>query len=86
LINVTPGKEIVNSGGSINGVDIIFPISSNNISQDPRFVNPGAVDFRLQAGSPAIDKGNPSGVSTDFAGKPRLSGSGIDMGAFEYGN
>src|SRR5437899_1483464 len=85
LVHVTPGKEITN-GGSKNGIDIILPISSNNINQDPKFVNPTAGDYRLQAGSLAIDKGYPSSLTTDFAGNARPRGNGIDIGAYEYGN
>src|SRR6201999_624699 len=52
-----------------------------NISVDPRFVNPSAGDYHLQAGSPAIDAGNNSAlqlvanagvvVSKDLDGNPR---------------
>ncbi len=42
----------------------------------------------LQAGSPCIDAGDsgvvPSGISTDIAGNPRISGAAVDMGAYEY--
>ena len=52
---------------------------------DPAFVDRGARDYRLTAGSPAIDAGAylaASGTS-DFAGKPRAQAGGIDVGAFE---
>jgi len=26
----------------------------------------------------------PSGITTDLAGRPRISGSAVDMGAYEY--
>ena len=60
--------------------------SNNIVGQDPRFANPATGDFRLQSGSPAIDKGYPNGLTTDFAGNPRPQGVGIDIGAFEFGN
>ena len=50
-------------------------------------------DYRLKAISPAINAGNDTyyadaggnpGTDVDAAGKPRLAGSGIDIGAFEY--
>ncbi|MCL2133910.1 MAG: YDG domain-containing protein, partial [Bacteroidales bacterium] len=52
-------------------------------------------DYRLKAGSPAIDVGNNSlyltarGIAdfngeTDLAGNPRLAGGTIDLGAYEY--
>ncbi len=60
------------------------------------FVNPADHDYRLAAGSPAIDAGEDvSGLlpvtvfpdhdfSTDQAGGPRVVGDGIDIGAYEY--
>jgi len=62
-----------------------------NISANPMFV--GTSNFRLKAGSPAIDAGNnsvPNLPSTDYAGNPRIiNGNGgsmavIDMGAYEF--
>ena len=59
-----------------------------NIDANPLFVDPGAGNLRLQAGSPAINRGNnafvPSGVTTDLAGQPRIVGGTVDMGAYEY--
>jgi hypothetical protein len=49
---------------------------------DPKFTSPGS-DFRLQAGSPAIDKGFITGVISDFLGVPRPQGAGYDIGAYE---
>ncbi len=55
---------------------------------DPLFVNPRAGDFRLQPCSPAINAGNnaeiSSGISTDIDGSPRIHGTTVDMGAYEY--
>jgi chitodextrinase len=55
-----------------------------SILLDPRYVNSGAGDFRLQTGSPAVDTAN-SGYSTtrDYAGAPRPQGAGPDLGAYE---
>jgi NPCBM/NEW2 domain/Right handed beta helix region len=52
---------------------------------DPTFVDAGTHDYRLEAGSPAVDAGGylaASGAS-DFAGDPRAQLGGIDLGAFE---
>jgi hypothetical protein len=52
---------------------------------DPAFVDAGTHDYRLEAGSPAVDAGAylaASGAS-DFAGEPRAQVGGIDLGAFE---
>ncbi len=66
--------------------------NSDNIVVDPQFVNPSLGDFRLAAGSPAIDAGTNTGApATDFAGNSRpIDGDGddlaiVDMGAFERG-
>ncbi len=53
------------------------------------FVNAGANNYQLAAGSPAIDKGVASlngkpAPSTDLAANPRPSGNGFDIGAYEY--
>ncbi len=63
-------------------------------SADPHFTDSPAAgnapftngDYTLTAGSPAIDKGSSTLFtgSTDLAGNPRIAGSAIDMGAFEY--
>jgi hypothetical protein len=51
---------------------------------DPLFVDPVASDFRLRAGSPAVDAGSATGApAVDFAGAPRPQGAGFDIGAFE---
>jgi hypothetical protein len=58
------------------------------ISVDPLFVNAGGGNFRLQSGSPCVNAGTnlPSLVGTlDLDGNSRLSGSSVDLGAYEYG-
>jgi NPCBM/NEW2 domain-containing protein/pectate lyase-like protein len=52
---------------------------------DPTFVDAGAEDFRIQAGSPAVDAGAFLAASgaTDAAGDRRAQAGGIDLGAFE---
>jgi hypothetical protein len=52
---------------------------------DPKLISVVGNDFRLQAGSPLIDKGALlTGVKTDFDGVTRPQGSTHDIGAFEY--
>lgn len=69
------------------------------VTADPMFVDPGAGDYRLLAGSPSVDAGEnaavPSGMTTDWNGMPRFvddpdtvdTGFGtapiVDHGAFE---
>ena len=61
---------------------------SHRVSGDPSFVNPSAGNYRLAAGSPLIDAGDPSGLaagesSTDLDGNPRIAGATHDVGAYE---
>ena len=54
-------------------------------SADALFANYAARDYRLKAGSPAIDKGrNIQPIGTDIRGKPRKIGVNVDIGAYEY--
>jgi hypothetical protein len=69
---------------------------SNLKDANPQFIaapNPAnapstAGNVRLQAGSPAIDKGNngyiPAGVATDLDGKVRIMGTAVDLGPYEH--
>ncbi len=61
------------------------PGNPGNVNADPLFVNPAAGNFRLQAPSPCVNAGDNSSVttSTDLAGNPRISGSTVDIGAYE---
>lgn len=52
-----------------------------------KFVDPGNKDYRLQAGSSAINAGkdvSANGVNFDFDEQPRPSGGIYDVGAFEF--
>ncbi len=61
-----------------------------NIDTDPLWDTAGFYHYALTAASPCIDAGTlnlPPGIElpeTDLAGNPRISGGGIDMGAYEY--
>lgn len=60
---------------------------ANNIQTNPLFLNAGAGDFHLQAGSPCVNTGTnsaPSLPSTDFEGDPRILYGTVDIGADEY--
>ncbi|WP_438286816.1 DUF1565 domain-containing protein [Paenibacillus hubeiensis] len=53
---------------------------------DPQFMHAGKGDFRLRAASPAMDTGKALGDmlgTFDLDGNPRVSGSGVNMGAYE---
>jgi hypothetical protein len=53
---------------------------------DPKFADRAKADFSLLAGSPAIDAGvaDTHTGETDLAGKPRISGAAVDIGAYEF--
>ncbi|MEK4423944.1 InlB B-repeat-containing protein [Solibacillus sp. FSL K6-1523] len=52
------------------------------------FIDPDNKNYRLKAGSPAIDKGDSSypelaSIKKDLDGNPRIQGTKIDLGAYE---
>ena len=51
-------------------------------TQDPRFVDPDAGDFRLRADSPLIDQGVDTPYAYDFEGTERPAGA-FDIGSYE---
>jgi hypothetical protein len=64
---------------------------ASNFTNDPRMVNWPARDYRLDLGSPCIDRGLSIGWMTapadvrskDLDGVPRVRGAGVDLGAYE---
>jgi parallel beta-helix repeat protein len=61
----------------------------NIIDRSPLLVAPsidiGTANFRLQAKSPAIDRGSAANAARkDFTGKKRPIGAGYDIGAYEF--
>ncbi|MEO8274599.1 MAG: right-handed parallel beta-helix repeat-containing protein [Thermoanaerobaculia bacterium] len=62
-------------------------IDVGNTHGDPGFVSSTVHDYRLAAGSPAVNTGTtwiPTGIpSLDLLGNPRPIGSGLDRGAYE---
>jgi len=73
-----------NGTNDVAGSGTITP--DNCINTNPLFVGGG--NYHLQATSPCIDIGNnsyvPAGVTIDLDGNPRIAGSVVDMGAYEY--
>lgn len=61
------------------------PAGSNDISAAPLFVNTNN-DFHLLPNSPCINSGKNGyvTVSNDIEGNPRIAGSTVDIGAYEY--
>lgn len=66
---------------------VYFNISSTSKKADPRWMNMGARDFRLNAGSPGIDTGSMAawnlGFRSDLAGSAVPRGTAPDIGAYE---
>jgi hypothetical protein len=83
-------KNIVSFGNSPNFQDdggLSNTLSNNMFATDPGFLDAAGSNFRLQAGSPAIDAGADLfsvGVITDILLTPRPQGAAFDIGAFEY--
>jgi parallel beta-helix repeat protein len=59
---------------------------NGNITNAPAFVDAAAGNYRLQSNSPCINWGSDAYVSidTDLDGNPRIVGTQVDMGAYEY--
>lgn len=68
--------------GGIPNVYATVNWDSNNIVDDPLFIDPENGDFHLQNNSPCIDTGDPAPIYLDY------DGSRNDIGAYggEYGN
>ena len=91
ITSASPGvTQIMNNLTFGNGADGIgttgtqTTVAGNLIGVDPLLVDPANADYRLQAGSPAIDAGLPyPDTSPDCAGTARPAGLAWDLGAFE---
>jgi hypothetical protein len=61
-------------------------VGLGNFTDAPHFVDEAGGDFRLQSNSPCIDAGNDAFVwaATDLEGNSRISGSAVDIGAYEF--
>lgn len=70
------------------GFDVV-KVFEDIIDGDPLFVSPDSCDFRLAADSPCRDAGNPDlpewmAQGLDLGGLPRLLGTCVDIGAYEF--
>jgi hypothetical protein len=70
---------------NLNGASASAAVLGGVQGGDPKFVNPGIGDYRIAAGSPAIDAGadDPLNGSVDYFGNPRKAGAAVDLGAHE---
>jgi len=69
-------------------IEIPFTIDPTNLNNEaPLFVDPVNNDYRIQAGSPCVNAGDPNAPelpAADFEGDPRVVGAAPDIGADEY--
>ena len=78
-INIIPGEDVI-----INWDE------TTNLNENPLWLGAGDFPYYLQIGSPCIDSGTldlPTGIELpqyDLAGNPRVYGTTIDIGAYEW--
>jgi parallel beta-helix repeat protein len=75
------------NGTALQGTCASQSNQNGNISADPKFVDLVKQNYKLRAGSPAINAGTnsaPDLPKKDLAGHARIVGGTIDMGAYEY--
>lgn len=62
------------------------PGGVGDVTNDPAFIYPQGGNFHLRISSPCIDTGDNTQAagSTDLDGNPRIVGSAVDMGAYEF--
>jgi hypothetical protein len=57
----------------------------DSVSGDPQLADPSGGDYRLTAGSPAVDQASPDlAPDVDYDGTSRPQGAAPDIGAFEF--
>ncbi len=76
------GVHVVGSRATLNW-------GLGNIDADPLFVDPGSDNYRLSAGSPVMNAGDPDFMpepgAADLDGHARVLCDRVDMGAYEFG-
>jgi len=84
LVNLSGGNNLIGNGIGQNV--FVNGMNGNIVGVDPQFVDFAGGDYRLAAGSPAINAGNnafAAGIQYDLAGNPRIMGGIVDIGAYE---
>jgi Big-like domain-containing protein/parallel beta helix pectate lyase-like protein len=84
LTNVTVSNNLTYGGTAFTGATP--DVASGNLGNtDPLFMNVAGLDFRVQAGSPAIGAGLPlPSVTNDITGAARPTTGGYTIGAYEF--
>ncbi len=72
--------------GNTNANYDVVTAGTGDISVNPQFVDPAEFNYRLLATSPLLDAGENSFMIglTDLDAVPRLEGTTVDIGAYEY--
>lgn len=79
------GKTEENGTYSLEEWTRIRGFDQHSIQQEPRFVAPALLDYRLRADSPAIGAGEQTNLVTDdYLGRKRPSGRAPSIGALEF--
>lgn len=74
-----------NSDGTMPPVPIGVSMANSLWGVNPLFINPGIMDYHLQAQSPAINAGALLvEVTNDLDGIARPQGGGVDIGSYEF--
>ena len=74
-------------GEMSNSCTTPLPPGSGNITNDPQFVSLAGASYELSASSPCINAGLNFPLlanALDLAGRPRVMGGRVDMGAYEF--
>jgi hypothetical protein len=83
--NIPSDQAAVVKNNIFYQVTVNGTLPASNFIGDPKFVNPAQDNFKLQEGSPAIDKGiTLNEVPDDIEGNKRPAGGGYDIGAYEF--
>ncbi|PKP07842.1 MAG: hypothetical protein CVU08_15880, partial [Bacteroidetes bacterium HGW-Bacteroidetes-3] len=79
--DLTSASEVKNS------VIQLYPNGATNFNINPQFTDTAANNFHVSAASIAINRGDnlfiPADITTDLDGNSRVSGSSVDIGAYE---
>ncbi len=80
------GDDLYNTTANYTCSPDVSHGSSGCITNAPVFSSPATADFTLSANSPCMDAGHNAYApgEADLAGNPRIIGSFVDMGAYEY--
>jgi hypothetical protein len=87
MLNGTAASQLTVSNNLYYNGGIASTLDKTPVLGNPLFVNSATGNFRLQATSPAINKGSSlvlPVVSLDADGMPRSLQGAVDIGAFEY--